>query len=432
MTRTKLGLNWHKGNLDAAAKERGHYITTQLQSPSVVVTNDPSFAHEIANRHPDVTVWLRMVPNGMVLGEDDVHKTPPFDVEPWRYLDLFAPHVPGPKGNIGVYIENEPQPAESEKLVAWLVTVGRMCVQRGWKAVLGNFSVGTPNEIGFLQTHKPLWELCAKNKDLLRLGLHEYIGDTTERSKPYFVGRAFMLIEAAQRAGWDIPLFEITETGFDWLPIEPSGKIREIMLKWGIPNPQDKAWAEYLQQYQLYARSPHITGVHIFTYGHNDEKWRATDINGLGTFVNRMLAETGSVPHMFADEATQDPPQPDTLPAGEYTIELFTASSWNFRSVPTLEGSRLGRLFTGRTIELTGKTVQADGYTWYEAAYSGRVGWFAYVETAMNLLRDDDYVQVKRSDLDKLRTELQAQAAQLQTVRDNLAELYKLIDGVAA
>ena len=104
---------------------------------------------------------------------------------------------------------------------------------------------------------------------------------------------------------------------------------------------------------------------------------RARLVEEFGTDISEEEAAAPQEESVTADEAPADPAaatdtegsdatETDTTgPAGPPTTATVTENSVNVRSEPTTSGTAVAAASAGDVVDITGPTVEADGYTWY-------------------------------------------------------------------
>lgn len=213
----------------------------------------------------------------------------------------FARHRIYGQAGLTLYAYNEPQEGQHgsyDDLAAKLLRIGQLCVQHRLRVVLGNFSVGTPNE---RQWHRfdAVLRLIAANPKYLRLGLHEYaphlmtaefsrqhgdLPDVPVDARPYLVGRFRWLRDYQRARGIGRVPIAITEFGWDTI-YDPA------FATWqqGLTGYADRAgyhvakrwWQTYMSQYvafeaamqihwameEIYRPDPDVLGMCFYCWG---------------------------------------------------------------------------------------------------------------------------------------------------------------------
>lgn len=267
---------------------------------------------------------------------------------------------------------NEPAWEDEEKPVqaaidnyAWYAAFEAHRVQllanMGLRAVVGNFSVGTPhiadNDVSRWTAFLPA--LVAADRHHGFLGLHEYSlsgqlsaeFDGAEGWWCFRYRKVHRLVLAPNHIDLDIVL---TEYGTDY-------KIRDIHYG------HELAWADGELRKDAY-----LLGATIFTFGSDNSAW--DNFNVEGSNVTQALNNHIRLLSNVADPApTPTPPLTTTLKVGD-RLSVTPGGILNVRDNPA--GNDIGDLHPGDIVALTGGPVQAafNGvqYLWWQ---HDRGGW---------------------------------------------------------
>lgn len=169
---SKIGL--HINGFAAGDKNQLYNQLKEWQPTTTLVMDDFEMAKYIAAICPDTKVVFRKYfTQGLERHEGNEWQWK----SPTQWVDETAQY-----GNPHIFrhVLNEPDwsgEAQLKQLVAWLCSVAELLVARGYKGVLGNFSVGSWSERDINNgVFDPLLEICNKYKGSIYLGVHEYMG----------------------------------------------------------------------------------------------------------------------------------------------------------------------------------------------------------------------------------------------------------------
>ena len=315
MVGSRISLNVHGQNVPDRDFLLKHLV--KLQPPAVLIMDAAGFARDVKAALPNTIVIHR---SWGAKGDDDIHK----QLNPQQWVEQKRKEVDG--SDLWCYTSNEPE--FSDELLNWHVEVMQLAAKEGLKLVVGNWSVGKPNDVdNDWKRARRMLELLDQHHDTMILGLHEYacgvissgfIGGTPEErglimpeSWPQDVskigamwhcGRFNFVVRYCQNEGIRPPRIIITEHGFDdvsdiktWTEKlaktatfgNPGGNIRgwkTLETQWNTWfssrgwSPQ-RAYFEQLKyaDQKLYQGSV-VEAQLIFSWGHSNDIWAQFDI----------------------------------------------------------------------------------------------------------------------------------------------------------
>jgi len=281
----------------------------------------------------------------------------------------FAAMLPHILGNPLIdYWESSNEPGgqterEVNNLVRYCAEFMRECERIGKKAVIANFSTGTPQpELWPLMG--PTLEQAARGGHLL--GLHEYIGPPT--SDTWHPFRYRRLLQWAARTGTNVPDIVITECGLD--NIDGRGPWRNWL---GSGPEAAQQYVEELVRYELGLRQdPEVIGACLFTSGTlGADAWQPYNVDG-SDVVDRLLAW-----HRANSETPPIPPPvtPPPLSLVDRSVRVRVAGL-NLRPGPAATGAPLTVLLPGTTV-----VVREQVGVWGRVTRDGWINCLpAYVE----------------------------------------------------
>lgn len=354
-----------------------------LDSTVFHVINDHPLAVAKAKQWPGRMIISRVIPKGMHNDDNIYQVMKPAEVV--HFLETIADS--GYPDNLWFSMLNEPIPAESDELIAWIEAFVQLIVDTDLRVVIGNFAVGTPDYSAY-DDYDYLLDFMVNHSDQLILGVHEYFPLYANVGRPHLLGRVTERWYAHRKSkDKPMPLTILTEYGMDVItettPVEWRGKpIRravEIMDANGFSSPNRAAAAQYHDGFALYDDFDWVLGVCIFivgSYSNSAEGWWDHDILSVPNFLSHLIDMHHSEPGRDDDEDTVILP-----PMGVYTQLTLPANiRLNFRVVPG--GEIIGKLKDGDFVYLSSqKPVHVSGYNWYAAVNSSGVeGYFADVD----------------------------------------------------
>lgn len=330
---------------------------------------------------------------------------------------------------------NEP-PIGDPLLMAWLVDVAQRFAEKGYKAVLGNFAVGSYEqrhvESGYFDPL--LMSVYTANMYMtnMYIGVHEYtsillpfgVGQwsfeqlyTKSDCQPEFwptelpvkrvganlpgywhIRRSDWLTLRAREQGWLAPQFWITESGWDALPdMGNAGALDHFKNTYGIPAPHTSlrgvntlrnVWRDYFPQWSFERAAfeqlkwlnsiypENYVGFNLFTVNGNDD-WKkdaGCDYSELYELHDLLLAEK------------QAPPAPTPIPApveipfptsGFEPVTLIpTDGAFNVRRQPAIAADKTFRIDDKVRGEIAADKAVSDGsMLWYPIRSNLGEGW---------------------------------------------------------
>jgi len=264
----------------------------------------------------------------------------------------------------------------------------------GVRAVVGNFSVGTPA--------LPTWDIYRPMLQAMRegdlLGLHEYWSDHADLGNHWHVGR-WRLVPALD----GVPIV-VTECGRD--RVENRGA-----AGWRRTCNADEFLADLRAYNSILMEQDRVLGATVFTGGRIYSDWTAFDVNDLWP---RVVAEYN--PHRYADQQpapAPQPPKPESPPSpivGARVSQRFgsNASYYARYGLRGHNGVDLAAPESSQYLQWHGTPVQAvedgravwvydeGGYGLYVYIYSDGCDWL-YAHLSEVLIPNN--AQVKRGDI---------------------------------
>lgn len=318
-------------------------------------------------------------------------------ITPAQWAEIYEPACS--QGLIG-YADNEP--GFNETSINWLLGVANICVQRDWKCVLGNWSVGMPHESEWWKA-EALLRYVAAHSDLLSIGLHEYCPHLTSyefgrhtnpaqwgaidtNNKPYLMGRFRWMLDFCKAKGFKSPNIYITEWGWDSIKVAEAWQTGLPGYEHGAGYPIcETAWNQWKPanmntgQYaarqlgwiwkELYQKHPQIKGVCGFC------DW------GVGAWQTNFAF--GNKRDFIIAARSED------FSVGTQSTDTFDmvlhelVGEVNYRATPN--GTVLGKLVRGDVFIPTTEVVKEGNYYWRKgttAKYG--VGWAAVKDLSGN------------------------------------------------
>lgn len=337
MTLNKLGLH-----IDCNREYSGQFEAIGANPPPVVVAivnpNDPSKAAPYLNKVPYLVLRLTG-------GEDALRGSDGLNAESnaLNAYYRYAPYLKFYPNAYWAYFRNEVGDWNKwehycDEMVAW----AKILAANGYKAALGNFSVGTPDlfywdSVGMVK----LLAACEKYGSVLNI--HEYGLDGT-MSEPYTALRHQQGVIQGMLNLYNVKVV-IGETGLD----RPGGTWQERGL---TPD-------QYLAMLRGYnaelVKDSKIVGAAVFQWSAAAE-WQLFNI--AGPVVGGIFADIkASTPAQLPSTPDLQPPHPL---AGNYEV-LTTV---NIRDTPnTLEPS-VGRFNAGAIVRLSSIIERPNGDVW--------------------------------------------------------------------
>jgi hypothetical protein len=160
---TQIGYNIHAQRVTDSVRLKNHLV--KLQSSAFLTLDGLGLAQDLHKLLPNAVVIHRNY--GLTKGDEDLHKR----ISPQQWLDLR-----GKEGDGGVWLYLENEPGFSPEMLDWTARMMELCIPRGIKLVVGNWSVGTPDPDHDWPKAKQVLTLASQHRDLFIIGLHEYGG----------------------------------------------------------------------------------------------------------------------------------------------------------------------------------------------------------------------------------------------------------------
>lgn len=406
-------------------------------APLCVVQNDLGKAERLRREFPAMRVIYRIT----TADNPDDNAQDIFD--PASYLDRsinMGSFAEAARIGCWVYVNNEPDWSRS---LEWCRQVGALLVARGWRGVLGNWSVGVPEpeQIGEADA---LFKLAHAHRGRIMLGWHEYfpygyaahdvfgpqlrpVADWPETAPAdtHILGRMRRALRYCRPRGYRIEA-ALTEYGSD--TVHAAEDMRQVAwakptdrFGWQLAKVRYPAWHNLglPDSETLYARSlawawrvfyqpwPEVVGAAHFCFGRTGD-WRYYDVSDnpylLDLIAQEEFTVSSSNTHTIINEGT-------TLERARVT--MLDGAPLNVRVLPHTGATVVGTLKTGEEIEYysdsratnTGATI----YEWRRLK-SGR--WFAKVP------------QLK---LDTINPGVEAILAQVTVAREALDEIERMV-----
>lgn len=376
-------------------------------------------------RDNDFLNHLRLLRPATVLIMDDMHRNDPVKAmgfslrvkqatgaevihrqydpdELWAFESAdswFIRHRVFGDAGLTLYAYNEPQ-GDMHALAAKLLRIAELCVQHNIKVVLGNFSVGMPNEHSW-HIFAPLLRFIAKYPHLLRLGVHEYaphlltaefthtVGHfptVAPLAMPYLLGRYRWLREFQRKNNIGRVPIVVTEFGWDTIhdPVHFNWQRNLhgytdragfwIAKKWwesvgahvAYFARQQIEWAVN----QLYRPDPDVLGVCFFCYGGRGVWHTNFDVQS----YEPLKRELEKVNWQRMSDSPAAPSKGNT-----FSIYGLGKDALMVRAEPKRTATNVvGRLTNGSPVEdFLPETVVAEGYRWRAIMYQGVKRWIA-------------------------------------------------------
>jgi len=314
--------------------------------------------------------------NGATRTDDNIQDF----VSPRHFVSFVEDIV---KAGLGIYVNNEPR--WDVKTLDWLEETAHLLVERKARAVLGNWSIGTP-EPEDLHLGKKLIRFVQKHSDLLSIGLHEgYVNHWTNGaaginhtnwqeldSETAILDYSGRFIRFYKAFG-EFPIIMTEWTSDDLAETENGAPIHRIGPIWqrlyGRDDTQQFAAEQLLQAIsKIYSR--YEVPILMYCWGAAAPRWRDYDFSTAVEFQKAL--ETANLVG---------------YPKGEKPIVMeefgVTAQSGvRIRAQATTDSEVVGVLRNGDTIQVevnngTPVITQAGGYKWMRVSKNGVVGYAA-------------------------------------------------------
>ncbi|MBZ0274616.1 MAG: hypothetical protein K8I60_00645, partial [Anaerolineae bacterium] len=238
MTGSRISLNIHAQNTPDRKYLLQHL--QKLNPPAVLVMDAAGFAKEVKAALPNTIVIHR---SWGTRGDDDIHK----QLTPEQWVAQKIKEIDG--GDLWCYTTNEPE--FGDEVIRWHIEVMERAAKVGLKLVVGNWSVGKPDNVdNDWKRAQRMLELLDQNRKTMILGLHEYAcgvvtsgfvggppsefrdskgnvlhpdfikpenwpADTVKLGALWHCGRFKFLVQHCKNVGINPPRIIITEHGFD-------------------------------------------------------------------------------------------------------------------------------------------------------------------------------------------------------------------------
>lgn len=389
---TGIGLNIDLAHLNDAGYARLQKYLQKAQPKMIVCMDNWPRTVELARMFPQMIVVFRHYLR------DDVWEHNP----PSVWFNVHAAYG-RPPANVWFYALNEPPLTEAS--IRWLEAIAYGCLERGWRCVLANMSVGMPHHEGWWLA-EALLRLIARNP-LLMLGLHEYFPTYAPyeyqqqimpplwwpRLSPdvrgWFLGRYRWLLAYCAQRGIPPPRIAITEFGCDTVP---------AVIDWQRTTPgyedragyhvAKRAWAAWdrgglsVGQYagemarwawrEIYQRDVQIVGLAWFCAGGQGDWDRKYNVVNEADFLEAVSEGFEMSSKMYEVRALGTVAQ-------QVRVELPPGVALNVRALPTLSAPAVTRLTNGQvtTAWMDSDAVNFDAtrYSWWRV--DG--GWIARI-----------------------------------------------------
>lgn len=323
----------------------------------LLVMNNIDFARMVKQYDPGIQVIYRMWP-------DD---NAPND---YGYLERLK-NMAVQAGDLDCWLYLNNESGFSDHVLDW--STNAMIANRSQhynrKLIVGNFSSGTPNPDDWKRpAARRFLETINNNHDLVRLGLHEYMGavwtsgfaggiqpeqwpTSVENISTWHVGRWRFLQKACQEMGIECPKIVITEHGMDdtsdiknWLDslikTEPYPNIRgwkSCANQWKAWWPSWDAQRAYFEQVKqpdslIYKDSP-VEAQLIFPWA-DSGGWGGLDVQ-----------EADEMHELMVEYAKPGLPAPTLIAAGWYKSD--DPEGWNIRCDGTEDAASVGKVTFG-------------------------------------------------------------------------------------
>jgi len=317
--------------------------------------------------------YLNIVPGGIGIYRDwRPHPTSGDDnlgnlgiITPIQKIEqmLEDPHV---RGNDAVWLYSQNEPGSTEQMVEWELEFIRHCRVIGRRAVVNNWAMGNPPDVGHYATIlKPLWDEINNDKDFA-VGVHEYAAQhDIHYAAWWLIGRYRLIVEQAP----NIQII-VTESGFDDLDNRYGGWRVLNNLPFLTPQQYIDQMIEAYPKY--YMHSPNVLGSTLFGYGDNGGDFYRYNIIPLGEDKIKELANGTRI-----GEGTPPAPEiPATWLEGLVQPRLDYA---NVRAAPVIDATALGRILQpGLTTHYNAlkESWPSDGeYQWMPLLFTGMTGY---------------------------------------------------------
>lgn len=423
---TGLGLNIDLLHLSDAEYATLKNYLLQARPPLIVAMDNYPRAVELARLMPDTAIVYRQyLP-------DDIWQQ---SADAW--VNVHAA-LPTPPSNVWFYALNEP-PLNAD-VVRWLDSVARQSLARGWRVVLGNFSVGVPEPSDWLRA-RSLVDLIARNRERLMLGLHEYFPTyapyefqqtpqhpqawppVPASARPFLLGRFRYLLDFCARERIPTPRIAVTEFGTDTIPAvlawqsqtagyQDRAGYQIARRAWDTWRPSSMTVGQYagaLARWawvNLYKAHPEIVGLAWFCAG-GQGVWR-DHYNVLSEADFLQDVTKGFERANMANYVI------NAMGETEATAKVSGVSTLNVRAQPTTAAAISGTLRDGQTIayytDSDAVSYAANGsvqYRWYRTTANT---WFARVP-ALTLTPVNDGTEELKRLLQEAQNALDAAAA---------------------
>lgn len=348
MTQPRISYNVHSDapNFDRAYLES---ILDAQRPMWVLIMNAPKLAIELANKYPQTNVITRM----FAPADDDPLKS----WGTWQNFLNAAKNALAGTGyaipeNLWVYVNNES--GDSDQLHAFL---SGLISQPELRFVVGNYSVGTPQDVGRWHQLRDFLRLVSDNRHRVILGLHEYFGvlptsgfiggapnnplhpDYTIRANwpedasnltKWHCGRLDFILAACSKYGIKPPRIVLTEHGADnltdiaeWAQALPKTPPYEVNRGWrslwnawrslyGSDLDVERFYADcliYLDK-AVYSRYNGIVEAQLIYSLFGSNQWHQFDIAYTG--IPRMLVEYAGTTPPPVEPPDEPMPEPET------------------------------------------------------------------------------------------------------------------------
>lgn len=362
-------------------------------APLCVVQNNLQIAERLRREFPTMRVVYR------ITTQDDPDDNAQRHFTPERYLGRainMGSFAEAARMGAYIYVNNEPEWSQS---LDWCRQVGQLIVDRGWRGILGNWSVGVP-EPEQVSEADALFRLAHVHRGRIILGFHEYfpygyaaydvIGanirpfvewPTAAPADSYLLGRMRRALAYCRSKGYRVEA-AITEYGSD--TVHAAGDMRAVAwanttdrFGWQLAKLRYPAWHNLglKDSETLYAKSlawgwktfyqpwHEVIGAAFFCFGRSGD-WHFYDVSD-----NRYLLE------LISKESFNM----STAPTGT-THTIVSPGSTLAKARVTMAG---GALLNVRALPHTGATIvnklrTGDEITYYTDSRATNTGATIY------------------------------------------------------
>lgn len=374
-------------------------------APLCVVQNNLQIVERLRREFPTMRVVYRITTQDNPDDNAQRHFTPAAYLDRAINMGSFAEAA---RMGAYIYVNNEPEWSQS---LEWCRQVGELIVQRGWRGILGNWSVGVPEPEQIAEADA-LFKLAHDYRGRIILGWHEYFPygyaahdvfgaalrplaewTTGAPDDSHLLGRMRRALRYCRSRGYRIEA-AITEYGSD--TVHAAEAMRAVAwanttdrFGWHLAKLRYPAWHNLglPDSETLYAKSlawgwkvfyqpwPEVVGAAFFCFGRSGD-WAFYDVSDNRYLLDLISREsfdvsTAGPTHTIINEGSM---------LAKARVTMAGGSLLNVRALPHTGATVVDRLRTGDEITYyadsratnTGPTI----YEWRRLE-SGR--WFAMV-----------------------------------------------------